>query len=124
MGVNRAHIFLPSTEFQVEPEGVRSAQTQMQTQTFPHSGQISAGEAQRTQSAAPVYAISQDEVKLQWDTSARIAVYQFVNREGSLIVQVPSEQMLSIACQISQALAQEAAFRKSAVIEGGKDSAH
>jgi len=120
MGVNRALIFLPSVEFQVEPEGVRSAQAQ----TFPNSGQVSAGEAQRTQSAAPVYSIPQDEVKLQWDTSDRIVVYQFVNREGSLIVQVPSEQMLSIARQISQALAQEAALRKAALINGGKDSAH
>jgi hypothetical protein len=57
---------------------------------------------------------------LQWDTSDRIEVYQFVNQEGSLIVQVPSEQMLSIAREISATLAQEATSRDPVVNEGGK----
>jgi hypothetical protein len=57
---------------------------------------------------------------LQWDTSDRIEVYQFVNQEGSLIVQVPSAQMLSIAREISATLAQEAASKDPVVNEGGK----
>ena len=59
---------------------------------------------------------------MQWNNTDRIMVYQFVNQQGSLILQVPSEQLLSLAQQISQELAQEAAPKEPAPVEGGKDN--
>lgn len=50
----------------------------------------------------------QDEVKLQFEPPGEIAVYQFVDQHGTLILQVPPQQMLDLARQISQELAQEA----------------
>jgi hypothetical protein len=62
----------------------------------------------------------QDEVKVQIEPPAEIPVYQFVNQQGVLVLQVPPQQMLNIAQDISQELATE----KSAAIEGGKDHGH
>jgi hypothetical protein len=116
MSVSPTATFPPPTESQIGPEKVREAPTQ----TFPPSGNASAGEGERPQSAPVPPADPQDEVKLQWDTSDRIEVYQFVNQQGSLIVQVPSEQMLSIAQEISAALAREATPKEPVINEGGK----
>lgn len=120
MSVGPTATFPPPTESQIGPGKVREAPPQ----TFPPLGNTSAGEGEQPQSAPVVRADQQDEVKLQWDTSDRIEVYQFVNQQGSLIVQVPSEQMLSIAREISTALAQEATPKEPAVNEGGKANGH
>lgn len=66
----------------------------------------------------------QDEVKVQIELPAEIAVYQFVNQQGTLVLQVPPQQVLNIARDISQELAQEAITEKSAAIEGGKEYGH
>jgi hypothetical protein len=63
----------------------------------------------------------EDAVKVQWDKPDQVIIYQFVNQQGSVIVQVPSEQMLNLARQISQELAQEAAPKLPVRVEGGKN---
>lgn len=85
---------------------------------FPSAGSASIGEAGGSQSAGIQALTPQDEVKLQWDTSDHVVVYQFVNQQGSLILQVPSEQMLNLSHEISQELAQQTAPKEAA--EGGK----
>jgi len=67
------------------------------------------------------FPVREDAVKVQWNTSDQIAVYEFINRQGSLILQVPSEQMLNLASQISQELAQEDVAKEPLAGAGGKD---
>jgi len=58
------------------------------------------------------------------DTPDQAVIYQFLNQQGGLILQVPSKQILGPAHEISQELTQEAAPQESAGIEGGKDNGH
>jgi hypothetical protein len=53
-----------------------------------------------------------------------IAVYQFLDESGSVIMQVPPEQLINLARQISQELTREAALRAPAGIEKGEDNGH
>jgi len=93
-----------STEAQLEAAEVRPA-----APVIPGSGEDSYGKTVEPQDNPKVTADPQDEVKVQFEPPGEVAVYRFVTHDGSLIVQVPSEQMLSIAREISQALEQEAA---------------
>lgn len=120
MNVDPAPVFRPSTEPQVEPGEVRAGQTPL----APRPGSGSTGENKRPQSAPAVAASPQDEVRVQWDTPDHVVIYQFVNRRGSLILQIPSEQMLSLARQITQELVREAAPKKPAGNEGGETNGH
>jgi methyl coenzyme M reductase beta subunit len=95
-----------------------------QVSFLPASGSASIGEISGSQNAPAVAASPQDEVKVQWDETDQVEIYQFVNQQGSLILQVPSEQLLSLARQISQELVQEAAAQASAAVEGEKDRGH
>ncbi len=72
--------------------------------------------------AAPVPSVPQDEVKVQWDTPMAdyIEIYQFVNQSGSLILQEPNQQMLSLIHDIQQMLQdteQQAAATSSAPVK-------
>jgi hypothetical protein len=60
---------------------------------------------------------------VQWEPPGEIAVYRFVDQQGTLVLQVPPQQVLNLALEISQELAQEAA-PKAAGIEGGKNHGH
>jgi len=106
MSVGPALRIPASTETQVEPGELRA-----NAPVLPGSGQDSYGKAAAQQSAPAAAVDPQDEVKVQFEPPGEVAVYQFVTQNGSLIVQVPSEQMLSIAREISQTLAQESAAR-------------
>jgi len=64
-----------------------------------------------------------DVVKVQLEPPDEIAVYQFVDQQGTLILQVPPQVLLNLARDISQELAAETAA-KSAAVEGGKDNGH
>jgi hypothetical protein len=120
MSVSAAFGSLPSAEPPAEQENVRVEQAP--PQTFPPSGNDATGEDSPVQSASTPAPRGQDEVKLQWQPPGETAVYQFVNQQGTLILQVPSEQELNLSRQISQELAQEAAPKAAAVVgEGGKD---
>lgn len=94
-----------------------------QEQTFPPSGNASPDEVKPTQSAAQsADSLPQDEVKLQWNSAQQVPVYQFVNQHGSLILQVPSEQVLDLAHDIAQELDQEPAPKATEAVEGGKEN--
>jgi hypothetical protein len=108
-------------EAQAEQGNVRVDQAP--PQTFPPSGSDSTGNESQAQSASTPAPRGQDEVKLQWQPPGDTVVYQFVNQQGTLILQVPSEQELNLSRQISQELAQEEAPKPQAVAgEGGKDN--
>src|ERR1700683_2643347 len=107
MSVSPALTYPTSTEPQAEPGQVRADQTP--PQAFPPSGNDSGEEVSKTQSAPAPAPRGQDEVKLQWQPPGETAVYQFVNQQGTLILQVPSEQELNLSREISQELAQEEA---------------
>ena len=71
----------------------------------------------------PLPQIPEDEVKVQWDTpmTDRIEIYQFVNQQsGSLIIQVPSEEVLGLAHDIQSELAQDASRETAAAEAAGK----
>jgi hypothetical protein len=90
---------------------------------LPGSGGDSTGETQQTEYRPSVGAIQQDEVKVQIEPPGEIAVYQFVNQQGTLVLQVPPQQVLNIARDISQEFAQEA-IDESAAIKGENDHGH
>ena len=71
----------------------------------------------------PTPANAQDEVKLQWDSQTRITIYKFLNEQGEVVLQVPSEQMINLAQEISEQLRQQAAQKNSAP-QGGKHDGH
>lgn len=63
---------------------------------------------------------AQDEVNVQWDSENQIRIYRFLDRQGDLVMQVPSEQMVNLARQIQQQLLQEAAAHRAPGNGGGK----
>jgi hypothetical protein len=89
---------------------------------LPGSGHGSTAEVKHPQSAPAAAAVPQDEVKVQWDNPDQTVIYQFVNQHGSLILQVPSEQVLNLSRDISQELAQDAARREPPASDGGKNN--
>ncbi len=60
----------------------------------------------------------QDEVKVQIEPPGAIAVYQFLNQDGTLVLQVPPQQWLDLAQEISKELAQESAPQAASVKKG------
>jgi hypothetical protein len=108
-------VFSPPTESQVEKGEVRA-----QLPLLPGSGNTSTAEIGLSESSYPFTAGSQDEVKVHMEPPGEIAVYQFVNQQGTLILQVPPQPLLNLANQISQELAQEAAPKESVELEGGQ----
>lgn len=102
-------------EYQVEQGGVRA-----QFLLLPGSGNSPTAESGASESSHPLAAGPQDEVKVHMEPPGEIAVYQFVNQQGTLILQVPPQAVLNLATQIFQELAREAAPKESAELEGGK----
>jgi hypothetical protein len=49
----------------------------------------------------------QDEVKVQMEPPGEIAVYQFLNQDGTLVLQVPPQQVLNLAEAIAKELEPE-----------------
>jgi hypothetical protein len=119
MSVSPTVQLLPAAEPSDAQGGARAAQIP----ALPGSGRGSTGETQATESRPAVAAIQQDEVKVQIEPPGEIAVYQFVNQQGTLVLQVPPQQVLNLARAISQEFAQEA-VHESAAIKGGNDHGH
>jgi hypothetical protein len=113
MSVSSTLKFLPAAESSDAPGGPGTA--------LPGSGNSSIGNSNLLENGASETASSQDEVKVQVNPPAEIPVYQFVNQQGVLVLQVPPQAMLNIAHDISQEQTQEAITEKSAANEGGKD---
>jgi hypothetical protein len=105
-------MFLPSTEPPVAPGDVRAA-----PQSIPGSGPSQESGDAQIQASRPDPV--QDVVKVQLEPPDEIAVYQFLNQQGTLVLQVPPQQLLNIASEISQELAKEAAPKQAIGGEGG-----
>jgi len=108
MSVGSVPLIQPSTEIQGEQAEVRD-----QTQFLPGSGTASSGEISPPESSSPLAVSRQDAVKVQWESPGEIAVYEFMNQDGTLILQVPPQPILNLARQISQELAEVVAPRTS-----------
>jgi hypothetical protein len=119
MSVALAPTFPPSTESSVEPAVVRLAQTPNSV-----SGNSSARENNTSQILGSQSSVPQDEVKVQMEPPGEIAVYQFLNQYGTLVLQVPPQQVLNLAQQISTELARQAAAHPAIEAEKGEDNGH
>lgn len=119
MSVSPVISFPPSTEPQAEQATVRLAQT-----PEPVSGNGSTQESDGPQVHASHVNLSQDEVKVQMEPPGEIAVYQFLNQYGTLVLQVPPQQLLNLAQEISQQLAQESAPKPAPQVEKGDSNVH
>jgi hypothetical protein len=113
----------PTPTFPPPPEDAGgSANVRPQPQTFPPSGNNSPNSVKAPQSNAnSADGPAGDEVRLQWNAKEQIPVYQFVNQQGSLILQVPSEQLINLAGEIAEELQQESA-PGAAAVEGAKNN--
>jgi hypothetical protein len=105
-------------EAQADQGNVRAEQAL----TFPPSGSESTGESKQSQKAPDLTPAPQDEVKVQVEPPGEIPVYQFVNQQGELVLQVPPQPVINLALAISQEQAQEAAPKGPAGSEGGENN--
>jgi hypothetical protein len=64
-----------------------------------------------------------DTVKVQVQPPGEILVYQFVNQQGTVVLQVPPQQLIELAKLISQELAEKLS-PQSATPAGRKDNGH
>jgi hypothetical protein len=108
----------PSTEPQVDQGEVRSGNAT----AIPLPGSGSTGEQQPPQNAPSVASVPQDVVKVQLEPPGEIVVYQFVDHQGTVVLQVPPRQLLDLAQQISQELKRQAAPQAQAGTAGGKSN--
>lgn len=105
MGVGSVLAITPSAESNAELAVVRLAQ--------PITQPVSGSDPSRENNSQPTpksqSSAQQDEVKVQIEPPGTIAVYQFLNQDGNLVLQVPPQQWLNLAQQIAKELAQESA---------------
>jgi hypothetical protein len=119
MSVSVVPILPPSAESQAQ---VPVRLSQAAPRSIPGTNPSGEKEASQTQVSQPT--LAEDEVKVQVEPPGEIAVYQFLNQYGSLILQVPPQQMLELAQEISQELAQEGSPKPSAAIGKGESHGH
>jgi hypothetical protein len=113
-------MFSPSTESQDEKAAVSPAQTAPQ----PISGNNSSRKIEETRIHRSQSSGAEEEVKVQMEPPGEIAVYQFLNDDGTLVLQVPPQQWINLAQDIAKELAQEAAPKQAAPIEKGENNGH
>jgi len=58
---------------------------------------------------------------VQWEPPGETAVYRFLNQQGTLVLQVPPQQVLNLAVEIAQELDKDAAPKESTGGAGGKN---
>lgn len=94
----------------VVAEGSTARETAQPARTAPSSGGGSTVESSGTQSQVSLASVAEEEVvEVHSDTSMGLPlpVYQFVDsRSGSVVLQIPSEQMLKLVQDIRQRLQQ------------------
>ena len=118
MNVSPALVFQPSTESPVASGARRAAQA-----TPPSiPGTAPSGENGSAQVSSPRSTPVQDVVKVQLEPPGEIVVYQFVDQQGTIVLQVPPQQLLNLAQQISQELARKPPSQ--AASPGGNDNGH
>jgi hypothetical protein len=120
MSVNAALIFPVSTESPAEQGQLRVQQPARQ----PVPGSDPPGEIGDPKSGLSHSDLAQDEVKVQIEPPEEIAVYKFLDQSGTLVLQVPPQQLLDLAQAIYQELAQEAAPKPASGTDGGKNHGH
>jgi hypothetical protein len=113
-------ILFPQPPADPQPD---SGTARAQSTPAPIPGSGSAAENADTQTRASHSGTEPDVVKVQLEPPDEIAVYQFVDQQGTLILQVPPQVLLNLARDISQELAAETAA-KPAAVEGGKENGH
>jgi len=90
----------PGTGAETGPGSVRPAQ--VPPTPVPRTGAIEkSAHPKGTPAAADV---PHDVVKVQLEPPGEIVVYQFVDQDGTVVLQVPPRQLLELAKQISQEL--------------------
>ena len=117
MSVSPALVVFPSTAVDVEEAGVRPAQAAPQ----PVAGSAPSGESGSAQVHSPQASLAEDEVKVQWEPPGEIAVYRFLNQQGTLVLQVPPQQVLNLAVEIATELDKETAPQPATASAGGKN---
>ncbi len=115
MNTSPVIVFPPSNEAQGKPAEVRSP-----SPANTKSGAAPIKEIGQAQNSPSTVASEQDVVKVQLEPPDDIAVYQFVNQQGTLVLQVPPQPVLNLALEISQELAAEAAPKVPPATAGGK----
>jgi len=120
MSVSPTLILPGSAQAQAEQGQVRVEQPASQ----PLPGSDPAAERSSSESQPSRSNLPQDEVKVQMEPPGEIAVYKFLDQNGTLLLQVPPQQLLDLAQAIYQELAQEAAPKKASGVEGGNDNGH
>jgi hypothetical protein len=117
MSVSPVLMFPPSTESQDEKAAVSLPQGAPQP--------VSGNDPSRQTDKTPIYrspsSAPQEEVKVQMEPPGEIAVYQFLNQDGTLVLQVPPQQWLNLAHDISKELAQESAPKPAVAAEKGEN---
>lgn len=109
------------------PPGPNAKQT---PQVFPpDAGNVSNPEGQPPSEAATVSQLQEDEVQLQRDSELKSElIVRYVTGSGTLILQVPGEQMLNLERAIAQEFEQENARPTTAAISaasnGGTSHGH
>ena len=111
--------FSPPADSQAEQTVVR-----LPASATPVSGSSSAQETEAPQTHPSGDNTPQDEVKVQMEPPGEIAVYKFLDQNGSLVLQVPPQQVLELAQAISQEFAQESSSQKAAKSEGAENDGH
>jgi len=102
----------PTQIVPVAAEIQASESTHPPAQPTPSLGDGAELEPSETQTPAPVPSVGDEVVKVHSDTStgSPILVYEYVDsRSGSLVFQIPSEQMLNLVQDIRQRLQRMAA---------------
>jgi|HubBroStandDraft_1064217.scaffolds.fasta_scaffold52847_2 hypothetical protein len=110
---------------QREPASARSGQEVAQ----PDPGTPPKQEARILPNVSEFQELPQDEVQVLRDQATTEIVIKYLDRSGSVILQVPSSEVLGVVHAIDQDLAQEAKIRASAAAastnaEGGKAHGH
>lgn len=90
-------------------EGSAAREATQPARPAPSSGQDSTAESDSTQNHVPLASMPEEVVEVHSDTSMGLPmpVYQFVDsKSGSVVLQIPSEQMLKLVQDIRQRLQQ------------------
>ena len=99
----------PTQIVPVAAEGSTAREPTQPARTTPSSGQGSAPERDDTQDHVSLASMPDVVVKMHSDTSMGLpmTIYQFVDsKSGSVVLQIPSEQMLKLVQDIRQRLQQ------------------
>jgi hypothetical protein len=116
MTVNSLTDNRPGTDPEIGAGAIRPAQAR--TALLPKGS--STAERKQTQSAPAAATVPQDVVRVQLEPPGEIVVYQFVDQQGKVVLQVPPRQLLELAKQISQELQPKAPVPASSA--GGKSN--